>query len=99
MTPGATSYVPSVTGIFTKHLTLKVTDAQSLRTGRKEKVVWMGDTLSTDESSDLRYDIDYLLAGTFGYFGRDTGQQISVNIGKDNPDVKALRTETAVPAE
>lgn len=99
MTPGTTSFVPSLTGIFTKHLTLKVTDARSLVTGQKEKVVWVGDTLNTDESSDLRYDIDYLLVATFGYFGKNTGQQINVHIDRGNPDVKALRKETATPTE
>jgi len=99
MTPGSTSTTPTFTEVFTKHLTLKVIDGGSLRGGKKEKVVWVGDTLSTDASSDLRSDIDYLLVATFGYFGKDTGQQIDVRMGKDNPDVVALRREAARPTE
>ncbi|MFA6345637.1 MAG: hypothetical protein WCX34_06315 [Syntrophales bacterium] len=91
--PGAVTTRPTVTETFTRRLTLKVVDASPLRAGGPERVVWIGDTLSTETSSDLRYDIDYLLAAAFAWFGRDTGRQITVPIHGDNPDVGALRGE------
>lgn len=97
MTPGTTTAVPTVTEIFTKQLTLKVTESRSLRSGQKEKVIWIGDTFSVDASSDLRSDMDYLLTATFQHFGMDTGRQINVPVDKDNPDVGALRKETGSP--
>jgi hypothetical protein len=91
--PGAVTTTPTMTETFTRRLTLKTVDAGSLRAGRPERVVWIGDTLSTETSSDLRYDIDYLLAAAFAWFGRDTGKQATVPIHGDNPDVGALRGE------
>lgn len=97
MTPGTTTAVPTLTDVFTKHLTLKIMEARSLAAGQNEKIIWIGETVSTDASSDLRSDIDYLLAAVFSYFGLDTGKQINVPVGKDNADVRALRTETGLP--
>ncbi len=91
MTPGAASVIPMVSVEYTKQLTLKVTEAAGTAGGRNDNVVWMGETLSMDPSSDLRSDVDYLLVVAFRYFGRDTGKQVSVSIGRGNPAVEELR--------
>jgi hypothetical protein len=93
MTPGTASVIPMVSVEYTKQLTLKVTEAAGSADGRKESVVWMGETLSMDPSSDLRTDIDYLLVVAFMYFGRDTGKQVSVSIGRENSAVDELRRD------
>jgi hypothetical protein len=96
-TPGAASVMPTFTEMFTRRLTLKVIDSHSVRMNQPEKVVWIGETLSAEPSSDLRHDIDYLLAAAFAYFGRDTGKQVNVRVGADNPDVVTLRAGAANP--
>lgn len=94
---GATTVTSTLADVYTKHLILKIVDARSVRAEHKEKVIWIGDTLSTDSSSDLRHDIDYLLVATFANFARDTGRQLKVSIDKDNPDVRSLRTGSGIP--
>ena len=76
---------------YGKHLTLRVADAARTRMDQKEHILWVGETFSADQSSDLRYDIDYLLVATFRYFGQDTGKQVKVSIDRDNPEVVELR--------
>lgn len=95
--PGTATSVPVVTPEYTRQVTLKVTDAAGARAGREAKVLWIGDSSNLDPSSDLRSDIDYLLVATFLHFGRDTGREVQVRIGKDHPDVQALRQEGSPP--
>ncbi len=91
-TPGDMVMVPTVTEIFAKHLTMKVLDLGSVQEGQKKKAVWIGETAGADLSSDLRYDMDYLLAAAFACFGQDTGRQLTISIGSDNADLQALRS-------
>jgi len=76
---------------YTRQLIIKVADAVRLRENKKEHVVWVGETHSIDPSSDLRYDIDYLLVVTFRYLGQDTGKQVRVNMEIKDPEVLELR--------
>jgi hypothetical protein len=100
MTPGAATVIPTVSVEYTKQLILKVMEAaKGTADGRKEQVVWMGETLSTDPSSDLRSDIDYLLVAAFMHFGEDTGRQISVGIRRGDPAVEELRRQTERPGK
>jgi hypothetical protein len=92
-TPGDTFMVPTVTEIFSKHLSMKVLDAGSVQGGQKKKVVWIGETAGADLSSDLRYDMDYLLTAAFACFGQDTGRQLTISIGSDNADLRELRKD------
>ena len=89
--PGPVSLIPTVTMQYAKHLTLKVADAARMRSEKQEYILWVGETFSNDQSSDLRYDIDYLIVAAFRYFGQDTGKQVHVSIGKENPEVMDLR--------
>ncbi|HOC59850.1 MAG TPA: hypothetical protein PKN70_07860 [Smithellaceae bacterium] len=92
-TQGDMIMIPTVTEIFAKHLTLRVLDVGGVQEGQKEKTVWIVETAGADLSSDLRYDIDYLLAAAFACFGKDTGRQLTIRIGSDNSDLRALRSE------
>ena len=92
MTPGAATIIPTVSVEYTKQLILKVMEAaKGTAGGCKERVVWMGETLGMDPSSDLRSDIDYLLVVAFLHFGEDTGKQISVSIDRGDSAVEDLR--------
>ena len=55
-----------------------------------ENIIWMGKTVSSGRSSDLREVIDYLLVGTFRYFGQDTGKQQKIKIGSGASEVEEL---------
>lgn len=92
---GAPSVVPVIAMGYTEQLTLQV--MEEARMGQAQKVVWVGETLTSDGSSDLRSDIDYLLVATFRYFGEDTGKQAHVRISPDDPEVMALRREAGSP--
>jgi len=92
-TQGDMIMIPTVTEIFAKYLTLKVVDIDRVKEGQKEKTVWIGETAGADLSSDLRYDMDYLLAAAFACFGQDTGRQLTLSIGCDNSDLQVLRSE------
>jgi len=98
MTPGTASVIPVVSVEYTKQLMLKIREAaRAAGDGRRENVVWMGETLSMDPSSDLRSDIDYLLVAAFMYFGQDTGKQVSVSLDRGDAAVEALRRDFERP--
>jgi hypothetical protein len=97
-TPGQPFSVPMISTEYTRQLTVKVADAARQREDKKEHVIWVGETHSIDPSSDLRYDVDYLLVVTFAYFGQDTGKQVRVNLGPEDPEVLELRSEAGSAA-
>jgi len=90
-TLGTGTAYPMISTEYTRQLIIKVADAVRLRENKKEHVVWVGETHSIDPSSDLRYDIDYLLVVTFRYLGQDTGKQVRVNMEIKDPEVLELR--------
>ena len=92
-TAGQPTLVPMVSTEYTRQLTLKVATARR-EEDKKGHVLWVGETHSTDPSSDLRADIDNLLVVTFRYFGQDTGRQVRVNLSPDDPELRELRGET-----
>lgn len=89
--PGYTTFVPVSHIMYTRRLMLKVIDGDDYRNNRSEEIIWVGDTISSGSSSDLRDVIDYLLVATFKYFGQDTGKRMKVVLGAGDKEVKELR--------
>jgi hypothetical protein len=90
---GYTSYVPFDLELFTRSLQVKVTESDSYKKNEDKEPVWIGDTVSSGSTSDLRAVIDYLLVTNFKYFGKNTGKPMRDDMSIDNKEVKELRGE------
>jgi len=105
--PGHTNYVPYRYTFFTRFLGMHLYQtrrwAVSTQEDRGDAVVWKSTTVSSGSKSDLREVIDFLLVGTFDYFGRDTGKQKTETMFEASRSVsqlkKAVATAPASPAE
>jgi len=89
-TPGYTTYMPVSTTVFTRYLQLHLIDAAHYRVNSEVVEVWVGDTISTGENSDLREVINYLLISAFEYFGQDTKKGKRKEIYESDERAKAL---------
>lgn len=85
------TYVPETYTVYLARLFIKVLDAKNLKEFKEDKVIWVGDTMNESMDPDLRRSIDYLLVGTFKFFGQDTGKNQEINLPQDDPEVTALR--------
>lgn len=92
------THVRESEAVYTARLFLRVLDAGPFRAAKEEKPVWIGDTIGESDNRDLRETVDYLLAATFRHFGRNTGRNLREKVTPADPDVRALRGETAPPA-
>ena len=92
VTPSYTyvTHVPMTEKVYTARLFVSVLNSEVLRTG-EERSVWIGDTINVSRNPDLRDSIDYLLVGTFKYFGQDTGKNKEVTLPQYDTDVARLR--------
>ena len=91
--PGTTTYVPYTSTVTDKWLSLKVYDGEDYRKSEKNTVIWIGEASVTNESSDLRDIMNYLIAGISFYFGENTGREINVNIREDDPVLKSMANQ------
>ncbi len=85
------TYVPETYTVYTAKIFLKALEADNLRKNKKEKVVWVGDTMNESANPNLRESIDYLLVATFKYFGKDTGKNQEVVLSPNDKEVLELR--------
>lgn len=67
---------------------------QSLEQRQKNPLVWSIYIYSVGESNDLRKVMPYLAAAAAPYIGLNTGQQITVPLKNDNPEVLKLKALT-----
>ena len=88
--PGSTTYVPRTTTITDKWFSLKIIDGKDYRDSGKITDLWIGEASITGESPDLRYIMNYLLAGISESFGKNTEKELFINIREDDPRIKAL---------
>jgi len=93
-TPGYFTYIPASRREYTRRFQVKVLDANILRNSGKEKVIWVGDTISTGSSSDLRFVINYLLVATFKHFGENTRRAVRTTMSITDKRVKELLVDS-----
>ena len=100
--PGTITYVPYAYTYFVRFLKMELYEKPELdrcvaaQKDKKEKdfssaLVWSAETVSAGESSDLRWVMDYMLVGTFQYFGLDSGQRRTVLFRFSDKRIRALR--------
>lgn len=58
---------------------------------RDDAIVWQAGVVATDREDDLRAAVDFLLVGTFKYFGGDTGGTKNVTLSERDARVAAVR--------
>jgi hypothetical protein len=68
--------------------------AESSAQRQKNPLVWNTYIYSVGESNDLRKVMPYLAAAAAPYIGLNTGQQITVDLKHDNPEVLKLKALT-----
>lgn len=76
---------------YTRSLSIGIIDAKRSKRSRQSDVVWLGETVSEGEDSDLRDVINYLLVATFDYLGQDTGKAVRVRLSRGNPGVNSIK--------
>jgi len=70
----------------------KVEEGETQR--QKNPLVWSIYIYSVGESNDLRRVMPYLAAAAAPYIGLNTGQQITLKLKNDNPEVQKLKALT-----
>lgn len=84
------TYVPYAEITYDEWLMLKVSDTGRLNPARKGTVVWVGEAVTSRISADIREAINYLLIGTFEYFGQDTKHRMRIELSADDPRIKEI---------
>ena len=93
MTPGTTTYIPYARTAYDRWLNIVVMEAESFRAGKKDKILWYGDLVSSGTSRDLRTVIDYLLVAACEEFGTDTKRGLVKEIKTDDERLKGFRRD------
>jgi hypothetical protein len=88
---GYTKYVPTQITVHTRGVSLTAYDAAAYRKNKSEVEVWRVCTISSGQSSDLRYILDYLLVSAFKFFGINSKQDVYQKLDVDDQEVKHLR--------
>ena len=83
-------YVPYARSVYNHWLIMRVSDTGRLNPLRKGIVEWVGEAATARYSADLREAINYLLVGSFEYFGQDTKKRMTVTIDENNPMIKEI---------
>ena len=89
---GYTSYVPYVDTNYDQWLVMKVFAPDRSSASDAEKVVWIGEAMTSASVADLRHVINYLLVAGFEYFGLDTRRQMTLKISPDDPRIIQITT-------
>lgn len=76
---------------YTRFMTLTAYDFAAKRKQDKDVQLWKTTAVSVGESGDLRVAFPYLIAAATPYIGTNTGQQMKVGVGEDNPDLAIIR--------
>ena len=84
---GYSTYIPYYDTYYDRWLSMRVSQNSGESGSNNEKVVWVGDAVISTSGGDLRRVINYLLVGSFDYFGVDTRKQKSVVITKNDPKI------------
>jgi len=89
---GYTSYMPYLETLYDQWLVIKVFARDRTAASGAEKVVWIGEAMTSTSVADLRQVVDYLLVACIEYFGVDTKRQMTLTIGRDDPIIIRIAT-------
>lgn len=92
------TYVPRIHVVYVSKLFVQAIDRHRLTDTGEQKVVWVGDTISQNSSSDLREFIDYLLVGTFRFFNQDTVKNQVAILTPNDKEISQLRSLSPNPS-
>ncbi len=84
---GYTTYVPYYDTFYDQRLSMKVFARDPAAGSDEEKIVWVGEAMTSTSGDDIRRTIGYLLVGCFEYFGVDTTRQKSLVVTEDDPRI------------
>ncbi|MHC4423043.1 MAG: DUF4136 domain-containing protein [Planctomycetota bacterium] len=87
---GYGTYVPYARSVYNHWLIMRVSDTGRLNPSKRGMVEWVGEAVTGRYSADLREAINYLLVGSFEYFGQDTKKRMTVTIDEKNPMIKEI---------
>jgi hypothetical protein len=79
-------YAPYVRNVWDQMLRIKVF--------RGSTAVWVCEAVTSKYYADKRQAVDYLLIGTFEFFGQNTSRQETVEIKEKDPRIAALGSYT-----
>lgn len=91
-TYGITGSVPvnSTQVLYTRYLLLTAYDYVVFKNTKQERQVWKSFAVSTGPSGDLRRVFPYLVIASRPYLAQNTGQQITVEIYENTPELATL---------
>ena len=87
---GYTTYAPYWDMLYDHWLVMKVFAGKQGGTSDKDKPVWIGEAVTSTEVGDLREAVNYLLVGSFEYFGVDTKKRETITIKEDDTRIRQL---------
>ena len=102
---GTTNYIPSygITGYmpvtskqtsYTRFLTLVAVDNNEWKKKDKStEELWKTSVLSDGSSGSLRRVMPAMVAAAYPHFGKNTGQQITIEISEDDDKIKSIKGE------
>jgi hypothetical protein len=96
-TYGVTGYTPQIETVttFSRWLMLAGYDANSLVKDKKMEQVWKTSVVSTGSSGDLRRVMPVMVTTSWPYWGKNTGEAVSLSISEDDPSIQSLKTNSA----
>ncbi len=83
-------YAPYARSFYNQWLRMRISDTGRLNPLRKGMVEWVGEAVTARYSGDLREAINYLLVGSFEYFGQDTKKRMTVTIDENDLRIKEI---------
>ncbi len=89
--PGYTSYFPYRYTVYTSSLRIEARDAKAMRERKQTEIVWIGESNTTSQNSDLREMVNYLLVDTFDHFGQNTRRSVTDTLSPRDPRIKSLQ--------
>ncbi len=90
---GYTAYIPFSDTLYDQWLVLKLFALPAAGTSGPDRLVWVGEAITSTSVADLRQAVNYLLVAGFEYLGVDTKRRIGLTIRADDPRILQLTAQ------
>lgn len=84
------TYAPYVDTVYDVWLMMRIYDTGRTEAARKDLLVWVGEAVSPKYSVNIREAVDYLLVGTFEYFGENTKKRMVLELDENDERIKRI---------